>query len=225
MLCRPCSGLGKDLSTGRLCPICKGRGKVPDDPYRTEMCVLCSGLGKDISTGRICQVCGGYGMVAPLGSDTTPPDAPLVFFVEAGTPRTAYLRLHGVFRQLSGEICICDPYYGMRSLLQLDSLQHCSPIRFLTKDPGGNEKPTLSKALQDWKRQHGGIEFRRHVGGDLHDRFVLAHDELILLGHGLKDVGSKDSFIVRLAGELAADLIKDVRNSFDAKWKSATLIV
>jgi len=225
MLCRLCSGLGKDICTGRLCSFCKGRGELPDDPNRTMLCRPCYGLGKSILTGQICELCGGYGMVAPLGSDTTPADAPLVFFVEAGTPRTVHIRLQDIFRQLSGEVCICDPWYGMGSLLRLDLLQHCSPIRFLTQNPGRNEKQTLSKALQEWKSQHGDVEFRRYGGRDLHDRYVLAHDELILLGHGLKDVGSKDSFTVRVTRELAVDLIKDVRDSFDAKWQSATPIV
>lgn len=164
-------------------------------------------------------------MVAPLGFDTTPDDAPLVFFVEAGAPRTVHMRLQDIFRQLSGEICICDPYYGMGSLLRLDLLQHCSPIKFLTQNPDRNEKLTLPKALQEWKSQHGDIEFRRNGGQDLHDRYVLAHNELILLGHGLKDVGKKDSFIICITCESADDLIKDIRNSFYTKWKSATLIV
>jgi hypothetical protein len=218
-------GTGKSANTGRLCPICKGHGELPDDPNRTKLCKPCFGTGISSITGKICELCGGYGKLAPVDSNTTPTDAPLVFFVKAGTPWTTHLRLHEVFEQLSGEICICDPYYGKGSLLQLDLLQHCSPIRFLTQNPEKNEKQTLQKALQAWESQHGNVEFRRYGGRDLHDRYVLAQDEIILLGHGLKDVGSKDSFIIRLTSELVADLIKDVRNSFESKWQSATPIV
>lgn len=225
MQCRLCRGRGRDVVTGGFCSLCKGRGKVPDDPNRTEQCVLCNGWGRDSVTGRICQVCGGYGILAPVVTDTTPADAPLVFFVEAGTPRTVHIHLQDIFRHLSGEVCICDPYYGMGSLLRLDLLKHCSPIKFLTQKPNQNEKQTLPKALQEWKSEHGNVEFRRYGGRDLHDRYVLSQYELILLGHGLKDVGSRDSFIIRITRELADDLIKDIRDSFDTKWQSATPIV
>ncbi|HUX87586.1 MAG TPA: hypothetical protein VMW65_11335, partial [Chloroflexota bacterium] len=109
--------------------------------------------------------------------------------------------------------------------LRLDLLEHCSPIRFLTRQPDPNETQTLPRALSEWKREHGDVEFRRHTGRDLHDRFVLSDDELILLGHGLKDVGNKDSFIIRIGRDLADDLIDTVRSSFESKWQAATLIV
>jgi hypothetical protein len=54
---------------------------------------------------------------------------------------------------------------------------------------------------------------------------VLYEDEIILLGHGLKDIGTKDSFIVRIGREVASDLIDTVRMSLDEKWQNAKLIV
>jgi len=44
---------------------------------------------------------------------------------------------------------------------------------------------------------------------------------MFLLGHGLKDIGGKESFVIRLNKELAPNLIKDVRSKFDERWKLA----
>ena len=224
--CLVCDGDGKSsVYPGQQCDYCKGFGRRPDDPSRTEPCKPCDGSGKSTQNlGYACVYCQGYGLVAPPGFDSPPVDGPLVVFVEAGTPRTAHLRLEEIFRKLSGEVLVCDPYYGRGSLYRLDLLDHCSPIRFLTQKPDQNETQTLPTALSEWKRQHGNVEFRRHTGRDLHDRFVLTDDELIMLGHGLKDIGGKDSFIIRIGRDVAGDTIDTVRNSFESKWQAAAFI-
>jgi len=142
--------------------------------------------------------------------------------VEAGKPRTAHLLPKDIFQQVTGEVRIRDLYYGTGSLLRIDSLSHCSPIKFLTQTPDKREAQILPRAFQEWKGEHGNVEFRRHSGTDLHDRFVLADQLLILLGHGLKDPGDKkESFVILISPEFAADLMDRVRHSFDDKWRSA----
>ena len=226
MECGVCDGKGKNPANPDFhCVVCHGSGELLDNPSLTQPCKICDGTGKSPhAVGLPCVYCRGYKFVAPLIATLSPNDAPLVMFVEAGKPRTAHLYLEKIFEALSGEIRICDPYYGRKSLYPLDSLMHCKPIKFLTRNPEASESQTLPTALQTWKQQHGDIEFRRHTGRDLHDRFVLSDDELILLGHGLKDVGTKDSFIIRVGRDLAGDLIDTVHDSFDAKWQPATLI-
>ena len=225
MDCPLCRGTGISvLALNANCELCGGRGEIVDDPTRTQICRQCSGSGiSQLKLNAICNQCDGYGRVAPLdGCDKA--HGPSVVCIEAGTPRTAHLAIADIFSELTGELCICDPYYGSGSLLRLDLLKHCRPIRFLTRNPEQSEAQTLSRALQEWKQQHGDIEWRRHTGTELHDRFVLASDELVLMGHGLKDVGNKDSFIVRLSRDVADDTIAAVRTSFDVKWIAATVI-
>jgi hypothetical protein len=82
----------------------------------------------------------------------------------------------------------------------------------------------LLRALQEWKQQHGATEFRESGGTDLHDRYILSDAELILMGHGLKDVGNKDSFVVRIPSSLAPDVVGSVRSSFDQKWANGNSI-
>lgn len=60
--------------------------------------------------------------------------------------------------------------------------------------------------------------------GDLHDRYVLSDAKILIVGHGLKDIGGKESFIIMLPRALAADLLGDVERSFDAKWSKATAV-
>lgn len=223
MRCPPCVGTGVGRSPQGTCELCGGRGTLPDDPSLAEPCNFCLGTGIGSDPRGFCDVCKGYGRLPGL-SDVANPNAPFVFFVEAGQPRTAYLELAELFKGVSGKIEICDPYYGTGSLLRLDLLKHCSPIRFLTKNADRNEAAILPRAIQEWKRQHGATEFREDTGSELHDRYIVTDAELILLGHGLKDVGNKDSFIVRIPTSLAGDMVQSVRDSFEQKWASATPI-
>jgi hypothetical protein len=224
MKCRPCNGTGVGRNAHGNCILCGGRGTLPDDPSLIEKCNRCNGTGIGSNNVGLCQVCKGYGLLRPH-SPVPDPNAFNVFCIEAGKPRTAHLGLAELFKDVTGEIRICDPYYGIGTLLRLDSLKHCSPIKFLSKQCDKSEAQLLPRALKEWQRQHGDVEFRENVGTDLHDRFILSDSELILLGHGLKDVGNKDSFVVRIPSSLAGDMLKSVRNSFDAKWTSAAPII
>ena len=185
MKCPPCNGTGMGRGPNGTCHLCGGRSTLPDDPSLVEKCNFCRGTGMGSSPFGHCHVCKGYGRLR-AHSPTPNPNAPFVFFIEAGRPRTAYLDLAELFKEVTGEIRICDPYYGIGSLLRLDLLKHCSPIQFLTKNADKNDVHLLSPALQEWKRQHGATEFRKTAGADLHDRYILSNAELILLGHGLK---------------------------------------
>jgi hypothetical protein len=230
--CGLCDGSGKSTIYDVLpCILCHGDGDLDLDPACTELCKICDGSGKAPANRQMpCSHCGGRRYVVPRGykpapNPLPPEDLPMVFFVEAGKPRTAQLRIEEIFGKLSGEVRICDPYYGVKSLYRLDSLKHCKPIKFLTSKADPSETQTLPSALQVWKQEHGDIEFRRNAGRTLHDRFVLCDDELVLIGHGLKDVGGKDSFIIRIGRDFADDMMDTLRKSFDEKWQKATLIV
>jgi len=229
MDCPLCNGT-KDFwlspSSRSTCPLCGGRGTVPDDPMRNVICSECRGAGvntKNTSSGlflrKICQHCNGWGKLH--GSV----EGPLFFHVEAGKPRLAHLQLESLFKRLSGEISVCDPYYGSGSLARLDLLERCRPIRFLTSKPDSSEKPTIERKLKEWRQQHGAIEFKKSQKDNVHDRYVLAKDELIILGHGLKDIGQKDSFVIQLRKDIANDLLSSVGASFESKWETASPII
>lgn len=149
------------------------------------------------------------------------PDGPSVVYIEAGKPRTAHIELEKLLEKLTGEVRICDPYYGSGKLLRLDAMAHCHAIKLLTQKPDSGEKATLARAILEYTKEHSQVQFRQHTVNDLHDRFILSDDELVILGQGLKDVGNKESFIIRLTRALAGDLVDSLRTSFDTKWDAA----
>jgi hypothetical protein len=142
-----------------------------------------------------------------------------IFYIDAGKPRTARKMLQEVFSKMRGEIRICDPYYGIRTLDVLEMIDKNCKVNFLTAQT--NEKINkLSGPFGDFKREWPKVEMRRYTNQkELHDRYVLCSDYLLILGHGIKDIGNKESFVIRIDSSYASDLINNIKNSFDNKWK------
>lgn len=220
--CPPCQGTGQAwVISPTECPLCRGIGQVKVDNQALR-CVRCRGTGRqNVVEQKLCTTCGGYAHLPSDAIQASESHGPLVFFVESGKPHTAHQEVASLFGRLRGEVRACDPYYGSGTLSRLHEMRRCDRLLFLTKTPDSHERTFLDKRLQEYRLEHPGVEFRRYRGAELHDRFVLTGNELILLGHGLKDIGTKDSFVVRIDRQLAGDLIDCVRASFDEKWHNA----
>ena len=52
----------------------------------------------------------------------------------------------------------------------------------------------------------------------------MSKSGLILLGHGLKDIGGKESFLISLDISLVQDLVKTSIKSFDKMWSNASIL-
>lgn len=147
-----------------------------------------------------------------------------VLLIDAGKPRAARLRLGETLQQLRGTIRICDPYYGVKMLDTLDHLPANAAIRVLTARTNESARK-VSGALRDFKRERPSAEFRITANpDDIHDRYVLSQRRLLILGHGLKDIGGKESFIIQVDRQLAPDLLQEVRSRFDARWRQGTVL-
>jgi hypothetical protein len=147
-----------------------------------------------------------------------------LMFVDGNKPRTDRRRLGEILGGLKGTIRICDPYYGVRSLETLELLPSTADVRFLTaKTNEGTAK--LAGPLKDFKKERSHIALRQvQNANDLHDRYVLTKDNLLIVGHGLKDIGTKESFVVQIPASLAPDLLTQVERAFDTKWAAATAL-
>lgn len=144
-----------------------------------------------------------------------------VAYVEGGKPRTARLRLGEILVQLKGMVRLCDPYYGVKTLDTLDHLPPASNFRFLTGKTTESARK-VTGAIRDFKKERPKAEFRVAAAAhELHDRYALTKECLLILGHGLKDIGGKESFVIRVDRELAPDLLNEVREKFDERWKAA----
>ena len=56
---------------------------------------------------------------------------------------------------------------------------------------------------------------------DLHDRYIVDDRGLLILGHGLKDIGKKESFAIFREKSLNSDIIRDILRAFFDRWESA----
>lgn len=141
--------------------------------------------------------------------------------IEGGRPHTARHHLGELLCVLSGTARICDPYFGLRTLETIDHISPKTTIRFLTSKTN-ESMPKTRGAFNDFSKQRKNTEFRvLPPPHDLHDRYVLTKDSLLLVGHGLKDIGGKESFVIQVEKTLAPDLLEDIERSFDEKWASA----
>lgn len=142
--------------------------------------------------------------------------------IEAGKPRTARKKLEEILSPLSGILRVCDPYYGIRTLDSLALIPSSCSVRFLTYTTT-EKKASLGGPFSDFKREHPNVEFRiLQPPSTIHDRYILTEDTLLLLGHGIKDIGSKESFIVVVSSSFAGDLVQATQISFDHLWTRAS---
>ena len=131
-----------------------------------------------------------------------------VVLVESIKPRTAHLQIEEVFKTLTGSVRVCDPHYGAGILYRLAVLQADTDVKVLVQQPDRKERTYLPAALTELTSEHPNVKFRVAATKDLHDRHVLSADSLMILGHGLKDIGKKQSFVVDLARDLVPDTAK-----------------
>lgn len=154
---------------------------------------------------------------ALLGSDGMQ-----IALIEGGQPRTARRRLGDMLAELKGIVRICDPYYGVGTLTSLDHVPKGCEVRFLTWKTNESAQ-TVQRAIRDFRNERPNTEFRLPPNpSDLHDRYVLTDDSLFILGHGLKDIGGKESFMIRLDESLVPDLLHQLIQTFDARWQSGS---
>jgi hypothetical protein len=144
-----------------------------------------------------------------------------VMYIDGEKPRTSRKNLAEILGELAGTVRVCDPWYGVRSLESLEMIRAENEVRFLTARTNEN-LARLTGPLKDFKTERPRTELRRvQNAGELHDRYVLGEQLLLIVGHGLKDIGGKQSFIITVPKALAPDLIAQVRTAFDEKWKTA----
>jgi len=141
-----------------------------------------------------------------------------LLYIEGGKPRTSRRALGEILRDLRGTVRVCDPYYGVRSLEALELIPAICTVRFLTAKT--NENPArLSGPIRDFKRERPKTELRIYPkAGALHDRYILNGNKILIIGHGLKDIGEKESFVISIDRSLSPDLLDQVEAAFDNKW-------
>jgi len=125
-----------------------------------------------------------------------------------------------ILAKMSGEIKILDPYCNERTL---DILSDCKnkKIKFLTRlsHLKGIKLTKFLRELGDLQIENKLLQVKEYIGNDIHDRYIISKDELVLLGHSIKDLGKKESFAVVLKAHDFNNIYQAVTENFNRRWK------
>ena len=131
-----------------------------------------------------------------------------------------------ILSMLTGEIRIVDPYCGERTLDVITDVKG-RPIKFLTRlgnINNANVKSRFLRELQDFKIENTDIEFRDYLNTDLHDRYIISPDRVVLIGHSIKDLGAKESFAIVLNQTSSQNIYEALGENFDRRWKQSNIL-
>lgn len=146
-----------------------------------------------------------------------------LIYIDAGKPYNARRKLEDILRLLSGEVIICDPYCGVNSLAALALIPRTSSIKLLTSTI--ENQAIFTTELTGFRVQYANVEVRRFTQPrTLHDRYILDSQNLFIIGHGIKDIGNRESFIIQFHSNVAQDIMDDLKVQFDTRWLAATPI-
>jgi len=127
-----------------------------------------------------------------------------------------------ILKTLKGNIKIVDPYCGERTLDILKDLKNTN-IKVLTRidNLAGRNRSRFLRDLRDFKIEKPNIEFRDYPNADIHDRYIISSDSLIILGHSIKDLGKKESFAISLKRNASKNIIDALINNFNNRWNQS----
>lgn len=144
-------------------------------------------------------------------------DNPGVIYIEPGKPFTGkHILVKDILSKTKNRIWIFDPYIGPRLLDLLRELDPSIQIRIMTKTV--QDKAQFTRSFADFRKEHPDAEVKTASGRDMHDRYILSDSCMWLVGHSLKDLGSKESFIV----ELGEDIRDSMDLVYDSRWKNCS---
>lgn len=136
------------------------------------------------------------------------------------------LLVEEVLKKLKGEIKISDPYCGEKTLDIIKGI--CDrKVKILTtlKNLRKERREGFLRVFRDFKSEFPNVEIRDYPGDELHDRYIISNDSLCVIGHSLKDLGGRESFIIVLSREIGKDIRESVLEVFNRRWKRGSEVV
>jgi hypothetical protein len=149
-----------------------------------------------------------------------------LFYFEPNQPFTSKRILSkNILNVLEGELKIVDPYCNVRTLDLLKDIKD-RPIKVMTRLENLNDKEQnrLMREIRDFKTENSNVELRDYPYKDLHDRYILSSEYLAILGHGIKDLGRKESFVILLNKKTSENIVGALNENFDRRWKQSQII-
>lgn len=155
------------------------------------------------------------------------PNSQKTFYIDGQKPWTDRNSLFPeLVSKLQGEILVLDPYYGLGTFHVLSKFSRDKNIKFLTSQIGSNENPAMiSKELSRFKKEFKNAELKIYSKFyELHDRYIISDNFLVLVGHGIKDIGDKECFLIGIPAEDVSDIIKNLKQKFKERWAKSNNI-
>ena len=130
-----------------------------------------------------------------------------------------------ILDNLKGDLKVVDPYCGERTLDILKNVENRT-VKFLTKVGSlrDKERNRFLRELRDFKLENPNIEFRDYPHTDIHDRYMISSEFLVVLGHSIKDLGSKESFAIVLKRDTSKNIVDALIENFDRRWKQSNTL-
>jgi hypothetical protein len=130
-----------------------------------------------------------------------------------------------ILANLPGDLSIVDPYCGERTLDILKDIKD-RDVRVLTRIKNLEDKARqrFLRELEDFKSENQNIETRDYPYADIHDRYIISSDFLVILGHSIKDLGNKESFAILLDKNASKNIVEALIENFERRWKESKTI-
>lgn len=126
----------------------------------------------------------------------------------------ATIRLHELLGKLVGTVRVCDPYTDAVTLEQLDACDSSLDVKLLTQTVRDSGK--LRRLVGAARRDFARFEIRTAPQKNLHDRYVIDDDSMIILGSSLNGFGKKQSFIIRVGTDFRTGMLLQ----FEQLWSA-----
>lgn len=150
-----------------------------------------------------------------------------LFYFEPGRQYTSKKILSDkILTSLKGELRIVDPYCSERTLTILDELKNIK-IKFITRIDNlkkQNKKKKFLADVKDFIKENSNVEFRDYPHTDIHDRYIISNESLVLLGHSIKDLGGKESFAIIFNKNKNAEIVQSLVANFNRRWKQSNVL-
>jgi hypothetical protein len=137
-------------------------------------------------------------------------------FIELETGLTKIRQVEEIFSSLRGTIRVCDPYVDNRALDFLAQAKLADAIRLLTVTVVHDS--AFRRDFGAFKGEHGDrLEVRISPKRDLHDRYVVHNEGVLLIGTSLNGLGRKQSSVVPMGKDFSDIMLP----AFDRYWNAA----
>ncbi len=119
---------------------------------------------------------------------------------------------------------LVDKFYSRESLDAIEEFGKTRKVEFLTSQLSNNEvQKKFASELKRFRKEYKNVTIRvysKHY--ELHDRYIITDDTLILLGRGIQEIGEKESFIIVLKDQVGKDIRKSVLSKFIERWQKSS---